>query len=103
MGRLAVRNLGKGYKRYAHKRGRLMEWMGASAQHELRWVLRNVTFNIEPGESVGIVGSNGAGKSTLLKLIARTTSPRSWPRSRASPRSATTSTSRCAPTRAACR
>lgn len=77
MGRLAVRNLGKAYRRYARKRGRLMEWLGASAQHELRWVLRNVSFEIEPGESVGIVGSNGAGKSTLLKLIAGTTQPTS--------------------------
>ena len=75
MGQLRIRNLGKAYKRYARKSGRLLEWLGAEPQHELRWVLRDVTFDVEPGESVGIVGSNGAGKSTLLKLIAGTTPP----------------------------
>jgi len=34
------------------------------------WALRNVTFDVKPGQSLGIVGGNGSGKSTLLKLIA---------------------------------
>src|SRR3954453_16431084 len=34
------------------------------------WALRNVSFSVEPGESVGLVGGNGQGRSTLLKLIA---------------------------------
>ena len=75
MGQLRVRNLGKAYKRYARKRGRMLEWLGAEPQHELRWVLRDISFDVRPGESVGIVGANGAGKSTLLKLVAGTTPP----------------------------
>src|SRR5439155_16701595 len=42
---------------------------------DLIWVLRDVTFDVSPGEAVGIVGSNGAGKSTLLKLITGTIRP----------------------------
>lgn len=34
------------------------------------WVLRDVSFTVQPGEAVGLVGANGQGKSTLLKLIA---------------------------------
>ena len=74
MGRIQVNNLGKAYKQYPGRWSRLAEWLtpGNTVRHQLKWVLQDINFNVEPGEAVGIIGMNGAGKSTLLKLITGT-------------------------------
>jgi ABC-type polysaccharide/polyol phosphate transport system ATPase subunit len=48
---------------------------GESGRHEDFWAVRDVTFEVGRGETLGIVGHNGAGKSTILKLLSRITAP----------------------------
>ena len=77
MGTIVISNLGKAYKQYPNRWSRLLEWItpGNIKRHTLKWVLQDISFTVNAGQAVGIVGINGAGKSTLLKLITGTTQP----------------------------
>ena len=77
MGTITVQSIGKAYKIYPSRWARLKEWFvpGSGKRHELKWILQDISFNVQPGEAVGIIGMNGAGKSTLLKLITGTVRP----------------------------
>jgi lipopolysaccharide transport system ATP-binding protein len=75
---------GKGRHRYvalrdvlAYKVKSLFKSRGEAnnAEREEFWALRKVSFEIQQGEAVGIIGRNGAGKSTMLKLLSRITEP----------------------------
>ncbi|MGN2251228.1 ABC transporter ATP-binding protein [Frateuria sp. GZRe14] len=70
---LSVRNLGKAYRDYGSEWRRFATWLGVAVSvRSEQWVLRGLSCDVAPGESIGIVGQNGAGKSTLLKLITGT-------------------------------
>ncbi len=82
---IVVENLSKGYQIYNLPQDRLkqsiiprLQWMFGrppkTYYHEF-WALRNVSFEIQKGETVGIIGRNGSGKSTLLQLICGTLTP----------------------------
>ncbi len=52
-----------------------LHWMRGALVYEQLWALRGLSFQVAPGERVGVVGRNGAGKSTLLKVAARVLKP----------------------------
>ncbi len=69
---IEVKNLTKVYKMYKNPGERVKESLFPKKySHKIRdfYALRDVSFNIEKGETVGIIGKNGSGKSTLLKIL----------------------------------
>lgn len=76
---IEVNNVCKDFKVYYDKgftlKERLLFWHRNN--HEVRHVLKNISFKVKKGEAVGLIGQNGAGKSTTLKLLSKIIYPNS--------------------------
>ncbi|NCQ34715.1 ABC transporter ATP-binding protein, partial [bacterium] len=74
---IRVQGLSKCYHVYDKPQDRLKQglWRGRKQFFREFWALKDVSFEIRKGETVGIIGRNGSGKSTLLQLIAGTLTP----------------------------
>ena len=74
---IRVNSLSKRFKLYANPWHRGLEWamFGRKKLHQEFWALRDISFEVNPGECLGIIGPNGAGKSTLLKILTRALYP----------------------------
>ncbi|MFO8084750.1 MAG: ABC transporter ATP-binding protein [Desulfobacterales bacterium] len=78
MSMLEVAAVGKSYRKYSSELKRVLTWFNLPFKPiEEHWVLQNISFHVQTGEAVGIVGQNGAGKSTLLKMITGIVQPSS--------------------------
>jgi lipopolysaccharide transport system ATP-binding protein len=72
---LRVSGLTKIYRLYNHPMDRLKELLCRQPRHSDFVALRDITFELPHGRTLGIIGDNGAGKSTLLQLVAGTMTP----------------------------
>lgn len=74
---IEVTNLSKCYQIYEKPRDRLLQMLCRGRRKYYRdfWALKDISFQVKRGETVGIVGRNGSGKSTLLQLICGTLNP----------------------------
>ncbi len=76
---ISVRNLSKTYRLFGHPGDRIKQFfsLGLKQYHRGYTALKDVSFDIKKGETVGIIGRNGSGKSTLLQLICGILKPTS--------------------------
>jgi lipopolysaccharide transport system ATP-binding protein len=75
-----VKNISKVFKNYKNPKSSFYDLLGFSINEDEytdSTVLHNISFSLEPGQAVGIVGLNGAGKSTLLKILTGILKPSS--------------------------
>ena len=72
---LQVTDLGKCYGVYAKPQQRLLKLFTGKPAPQQHWSLRDVSFALQKGQCLGVIGDNGAGKSTLLKLLAGSLHP----------------------------
>ena len=72
---IQVKHLDKMYKLYNKPSDRLRETLGFKVPVSEHYALRDVNFQVERGETVGIIGTNGSGKSTILKIITGVLNP----------------------------
>lgn len=68
-------NIEKTYMVYARPQDRLWEWVTGRQRHRVHVALADIDFEVQSGETFGLIGENGAGKSTLLKIAAGTIRP----------------------------
>jgi len=68
---IRTKNLGKCYQIYRRPQDRLKQllWRGHRQFYRQFWALKDISFEVKSGETVGVIGRNGSGKSTLLNLI----------------------------------